>query len=61
MLNVDKPESVLKALKNKPDIVELHRAIDTEDLAHAWEHLAHKDTPSSLQWRSIRQDNIEEL
>jgi bifunctional enzyme Fae/Hps len=37
MLNVDKPMSVLKALTVKPNVVELHRAIDTEGNAeHAW-------------------------
>lgn len=36
MLNVPEPLKVLKALKIKPDIVELHRAIDAESSAHAW-------------------------
>jgi bifunctional enzyme Fae/Hps len=36
MLNVPDPVKVLKALKVKPDVVELHRAIDAEDTAHAW-------------------------
>jgi len=37
MLNVENPISVLKALSIKPDVVELHRAIDTEGKAeHAW-------------------------
>lgn len=36
MLNVPEPLKVLKALKVKPDIVELHRAIDAESSAHAW-------------------------
>lgn len=38
MLNVDDPEKVVKALKHKPDIVELHRGIDTEgqQAEHAW-------------------------
>lgn len=37
MLNVDKPMSVLKALTVKPNVVELHRAIDTEGKSeHAW-------------------------
>jgi bifunctional enzyme Fae/Hps len=36
MLNVPDPVKVLKALKVKPDVVELHRAIDAEDMAHAW-------------------------
>jgi len=37
MLNVDKPLAVLKALTVKPDVVELHRAIDYEGKAeHAW-------------------------
>jgi len=36
MLNVAEPLKVLKALKVKPDVVELHRAIDAESTAHAW-------------------------
>ena len=38
MLNVDDPISLLKSLPFKPDIVELHRAIDTESRAakHKW-------------------------
>ena len=36
MLNVQNPAKVIEKLKVKPDIVELHRAIDTEDTAHAW-------------------------
>ena len=36
MLNVSDPVKVIKGLKVKPDIVELHRAIDAEDTAHAW-------------------------
>jgi len=36
MLNVPEPLKVLKALKVKPDVVELHRAIDAESTAHAW-------------------------
>jgi bifunctional enzyme Fae/Hps len=36
MLNVQNPVKVLDKLKVKPDIVELHRAIDTDDTAHAW-------------------------
>jgi len=36
MLNVPDPVKVVKALKIKPDIVELHRAIDAEGSAHAW-------------------------
>lgn len=36
MLNVPDPVKVIKALKAKPDIVELHRAIDAESSAHAW-------------------------
>lgn len=36
MLNVADPVKVLKSLKAKPDVVELHRAIDAEDTAHAW-------------------------
>lgn len=36
MLNVPEPLKVLKSLKIKPDVVELHRAIDAESTAHAW-------------------------
>ncbi|HNQ29579.1 MAG TPA: bifunctional 5,6,7,8-tetrahydromethanopterin hydro-lyase/3-hexulose-6-phosphate synthase, partial [Methanolinea sp.] len=36
MLNVSEPLKVIKALKVKPDIVELHRAIDAESSEHAW-------------------------
>ncbi len=36
MLNVAEPLKVLKSLKVKPDVVELHRAIDAESTAHAW-------------------------
>jgi bifunctional enzyme Fae/Hps len=36
MLNVSDPVKVIKSLKVKPDVVELHRAIDAEDTAHAW-------------------------
>ncbi|MCZ7395600.1 MAG: bifunctional 5,6,7,8-tetrahydromethanopterin hydro-lyase/3-hexulose-6-phosphate synthase [Candidatus Methanoperedens sp.] len=37
MLNVEKPISVLKALTVKPDVVELHRAIDVENKTeYAW-------------------------
>jgi bifunctional enzyme Fae/Hps len=36
MLNVSNPVKVIQSLKVKPDIVELHRAIDVEETAHAW-------------------------
>lgn len=36
MLNVPDPVEVLKELSVKPDIIELHRAIDAEDSAYAW-------------------------
>lgn len=36
MLNVPDPVKVIKSIKVKPDVVELHRAIDAEDTAHAW-------------------------
>ena len=36
MLNVQSPVKLLQSLKVKPDIVELHRAIDVEETAHAW-------------------------
>jgi len=35
-LNMQNPVDVLRKLKTKPDIVELHRAIDAEDEEHAW-------------------------
>jgi bifunctional enzyme Fae/Hps len=40
MLNVQNPVKVIEKLKVKPDIVELHRAIDTDDTAHAWGDIA---------------------
>jgi bifunctional enzyme Fae/Hps len=40
MLNVQNPVKIVEKLKAKPDIVELHRAIDTEDTAHAWGDIA---------------------
>jgi bifunctional enzyme Fae/Hps len=40
MLNVTNPVKVIQSLKFKPDIVELHRAIDVEDTAHAWGDIA---------------------
>ncbi len=62
MLNVDKPENVLKALKKKPDIVELHRAIDVEETEHAWGDIASikKYTKLVAVAGGIRQDNIDE-
>jgi len=36
MLNVTDPVAVIAALKVKPDIVELHRAIDCEESCHVW-------------------------
>jgi len=36
MLNVPNPVKVIQGLKVKPDIVELHRAIDVEETSHAW-------------------------
>lgn len=36
MLNVSDPVKVLENLSVKPDIIELHRAIDAEDSAYAW-------------------------
>ncbi len=36
MLNVKDPVALVKSLAVKPDIVELHRAIDTDDTEHAW-------------------------
>jgi bifunctional enzyme Fae/Hps len=35
-INVQNPVEILKKLKNKPDIVELHRAIDVEHEEYAW-------------------------
>ncbi|KQC06852.1 MAG: bifunctional formaldehyde-activating protein/3-hexulose-6-phosphate synthase [Methanolinea sp. SDB] len=40
MLNVPDPVKVIKSLSMKPDIVELHRAIDAEDTAHAWGNIS---------------------
>jgi bifunctional enzyme Fae/Hps len=40
MLNVGDPVKVVKSLKVKPDVVELHRAIDAEDTSHAWGDIA---------------------
>jgi bifunctional enzyme Fae/Hps len=40
MLNVGDPVKVMKGLKVKPDVVELHRAIDAEGTAHAWGDIA---------------------
>jgi bifunctional enzyme Fae/Hps len=40
MLNVQSPAKLIEKLKVKPDIVELHRAIDTEETAHAWGDIA---------------------
>ena len=41
-LNVEHPAKIVEALKNKPDIVELHRGIDTEGMKaeHAWGNIA---------------------
>ena len=39
MLNVTDPLAVLKGLDVKPDVVELHRAIDMEKSAHAWQNI----------------------
>ncbi|MDN7025799.1 bifunctional 5,6,7,8-tetrahydromethanopterin hydro-lyase/3-hexulose-6-phosphate synthase [Methanoculleus sp. FWC-SCC1] len=36
MLNVDDPVALIESLAVKPDIVELHRAIDAEGSEHAW-------------------------
>lgn len=62
MLNVDKPEIVLKSLKNKPDIVELHRAIDVENTAHAWGDIINIKKYCKLVAVAggIREDNISE-
>jgi len=40
MLNVPDPVKVIKSLAVKPDIVELHRAIDAEREEHAWGDIA---------------------
>ena len=39
MLNVPDPLPVLKGLEVLPDVVELHRAIDKEKSAHAWDNI----------------------
>jgi bifunctional enzyme Fae/Hps len=36
MLNVSDPVSLIRNLSVKPDVVELHRAIDADDTAYAW-------------------------
>ena len=36
MLNVEDPVGLIASLKVRPDIVELHRAIDAEHTSHAW-------------------------
>jgi bifunctional enzyme Fae/Hps len=40
MLNVADPVKLIETLAVKPDIVELHRAIDAESSAHAWGNIA---------------------
>ncbi|MGZ4913405.1 MAG: bifunctional 5,6,7,8-tetrahydromethanopterin hydro-lyase/3-hexulose-6-phosphate synthase [Halobacteriota archaeon] len=62
MLNVDKAANVLKSLKNKPDIVELHRAIDIEETEHAWGDITSikKYTKLVAVAGGIRQDNIDQ-
>jgi bifunctional enzyme Fae/Hps len=40
MLNVVDPVKLIAGLSVKPDIVELHRAIDAEDTKHAWGNIA---------------------
>jgi bifunctional enzyme Fae/Hps len=40
MLNVEDPVGLIKALSIKPDVVELHRAIDAESTAYAWGNIA---------------------
>ncbi len=40
MLNVPDPAKVIRGLAVKPDIVELHRAIDAEKEEHAWGDIA---------------------
>lgn len=51
MLNVKEPASLLERLSIKPDIVELHRAIDLEGTeGHAWEKMPEvkEASPTSL-------------
>ncbi|HTY14178.1 MAG TPA: bifunctional 5,6,7,8-tetrahydromethanopterin hydro-lyase/3-hexulose-6-phosphate synthase [Methanoregulaceae archaeon] len=40
MLNVPDPVKLIETLSVKPNIVELHRAIDAESSAHAWGNIA---------------------
>ena len=40
MLNVQDPLAVLRSLAVLPDVVELHRAIDMEKSAHAWDNIS---------------------
>ncbi|MBN1167320.1 MAG: bifunctional 5,6,7,8-tetrahydromethanopterin hydro-lyase/3-hexulose-6-phosphate synthase [Methanospirillaceae archaeon] len=40
MLNVTDPVALVRSLPVKPDVVELHRAIDADDTAYAWGNIA---------------------
>ncbi len=65
MLNVSDPVGVLEGLSLKPDIVELHRAIDAEGTqSHAWDRIAEVKavSPSSLVAVAggVREDNVQD-
>lgn len=65
MLNVKEPASLLERLSIKPDIVELHRAIDAEGAeSHAWEKIPEvkEASPTSLiaVAGGIRIDNMQQ-
>jgi len=65
MLNVSDPVGVLEGLSLKPDIVELHRAIDAEGTqSHAWDRIAEVKavSPNSLVAVAggVREDNVQD-
>ncbi|KUK05193.1 MAG: hypothetical protein PWR26_70 [Methanosarcinales archaeon] len=65
MLNVKEPAGLLGRLSIKPDIVELHRAIDAEGAeSHAWERITEvkEASPTSLiaVAGGIRMDNMQQ-
>jgi len=65
MLNVKEPAGLLERLSIKPDIVELHRAIDAEGAeSHAWERITEvkEASPTSLiaVAGGIRMDNMQQ-
>lgn len=53
MLNVPNPLQVLKSIEVLPDVVELHRAIDMENSAHAWDQIPDIKALSSKEHRLL--------